>query len=146
MAMIARSPVWGSWQNTTCSCPPRAAGTWAAASWGYTGAVPPRLLAKTFVTVVTLLGSSRVLVDADLASSVCPPPVVPRAHGRSAPAGPRRARAASRPRGVVMISLRVVSVSRDYCVPIFLGASLRGVPARLRALVGVPRGRRPALG
>src|SRR6516165_9096387 len=73
MAMIARSPVWGSWQNTTCSCPSRAAGTWAVASWGYADAVPPGLLAKTFVTVVTLLASSRVLVDADLASSVCPP-------------------------------------------------------------------------
>src|SRR6516165_8087330 len=74
MAMIARSPVWGSWQNTTCSCPSRAAGTRAVASWGYAGAVPPGLLAKTFVTVVTLLASSRVLVDADLASRVCPPP------------------------------------------------------------------------
>src|SRR5215471_7863731 len=74
MAMIDRSPVWGSWQNTTCSCPSRAAGTLAVASWGYAGAVPPGLLAKTFVTVVTLLASSRVLVDADLASSVCPPP------------------------------------------------------------------------
>src|SRR6266576_3714941 len=47
MAMMARNPVCGSWQNTTCSCPPR------------------ELLAKTFVTVVTLLASSRVLVDAD---------------------------------------------------------------------------------
>src|SRR5690349_25004964 len=65
MAMIARSPVWGSWQNTTCSCPPRAAGEGAGVSWGYAGTLPLGLLTNTFVTVVTLLASSRVLVDAD---------------------------------------------------------------------------------
>src|SRR5215469_4784947 len=98
MAMIARSPVWGSWQNTTCSCPPRAAEGWAAASWGWAGAIPPGVLEKTFVTVVTLLASSRVLVDADLASSVCPTALArpkrngdPLRHGR---AGPRRRKAA----------------------------------------------------
>src|SRR5215831_13544440 len=97
MAMIARSPVWGSWQNTTCSCPPRAAGTWAAASWGYTGAIPPRVLAKTFVTVVTLLASSRVLVDADLASSVCPTARArPKRNGDATAAVPRRQEAGLR--------------------------------------------------
>src|SRR5262252_9624470 len=145
MAMIARSPVWGSWQNRTCSCPSRAAGTWAVASWGYAGAVPPGLLAKTFVTVVTLLASSRVLVDADLASSVCPaagawpgpkgdPPRPACRAGRGS--GPEHPVACGA--GLVMISLRVVSVSRGYCVPIFLRASLCGVLAGLRALVGVP--------
>jgi len=46
--------------------------------------VPLGLLAKTFVTVVTLLASSRVLVDADLATSVCPAP-----RAGSVPAGDR---------------------------------------------------------
>src|SRR6516162_2443980 len=84
MAMIARNPVCGSWQNTTCSCPPRAVDTGTGASGGWAGAVPLGLLAKTFVTVVTLLASSRVLVDADLATSVCPAP-----RAGSVPAGDR---------------------------------------------------------
>src|SRR5260370_12831898 len=88
MGRIAGSPVCGSGQNTIGSCPPRAAGAGAGASWGYAGAFPPGLLAKTFVTVVTLLASSRVLVDAGLATSVCPLPVPGPGPGRSAPVRP----------------------------------------------------------
>src|SRR5215472_4418971 len=55
MAMIARKPVWVSWQNTTCSCPLRAVGEDVGVPWGYAGALPCGLLANTLVTVVALL-------------------------------------------------------------------------------------------
>src|SRR6516165_10869684 len=55
MAMIARKPVWVSWQNTTCSCPLRAVVEGAGVPWGYAGALPCGLLANTLVTVVALL-------------------------------------------------------------------------------------------
>src|SRR6266568_1895839 len=54
--MIARSPVWTSWQNTTCSCP-----AWVRASdgvgtpGGSPGALPWVLLTNTFVTDDTAL-------------------------------------------------------------------------------------------
>src|SRR5262249_3544787 len=142
-----------SWQNTTCSCPSRAAGTLAVASWGYAGAVPPGLLAKTFVTVVTPGVVPRPRRRGPRVKRMPGGRGLARTQGRSAPARPAAPGwgAATSIRwpadaGLVMISLRVVPVSRDYCVPIFLRASLRGVLARLRAPVGVPRGRRPALG
>src|SRR5215469_16174279 len=55
MAMIARSPVWVSWQNTTCSWPLRAVGEDVGVPWGYAGTLPCGLLANTLVTVVALL-------------------------------------------------------------------------------------------
>src|SRR6516225_6879339 len=55
MAMMARSPVWVSWQNTTCSCPLRAAVDDVGVPWGCAGTLPCGLLANTLVTVVALL-------------------------------------------------------------------------------------------
>src|SRR6266849_2734551 len=51
MPMIAFSPVWWSWQKTTCSCSGRAE---PFSLWG---------IANTLVTVATLLIPSRLLVE-----------------------------------------------------------------------------------
>src|SRR6516162_2897771 len=61
MPMIARSPVGVSWQKTTCS-------------WSASPAEPLSLwdVAKTLVTVVTLLTLSRVLVEPGSGTSVLP--------------------------------------------------------------------------
>jgi len=85
-----------------------------------------------------LLGAIMLAAAGCSAGGGSPPAGPP---GAAPKAGPARGRpqepGGPAPAGAVMISLRVVPASGDYCVPIFLGASLRGVPARLRATVSV---------
>src|ERR1700759_2984489 len=58
MPMIALSPVWWSWQKTTCSCSARPASCVSrAAPFSYGG------IANTLVTVATLLIPFRFLVE-----------------------------------------------------------------------------------
>ena len=60
--MIALSPVWWSWQKTTCSWSGRSAAE-PFSLWG---------IANTLVTVATLLIPSRLLVEPGSESSVLP--------------------------------------------------------------------------
>src|SRR5271166_2114089 len=80
MPMIALSPVWWSWQKTTCSW---SAGPGRPVSlWG---------IANTLVTVATLLVPSRLLVGPGSEPSVLRP-AGPLAGSQGMPAGTRRAR------------------------------------------------------
>src|SRR5215469_4348776 len=129
MAMIARKPVWVSWQNTTCSCPLRAVVEDVGVPWGYAGALPCGLLANTLVTVVALL--ARPASSSTRTRDKRMPQHGGEVRDDPAVAGPN----------AVTISLRVASASRRHGVPRCGGASLRGLLARLRTVVRLLRGR-----
>src|SRR5215472_6665055 len=147
MAMIARSPVWVSWQNTTCSCPLRAVVEGVGVPWGYAGTLPCGLLANTLVTVVALL--ARPASSSTRTRDKRMP--VPEAQGpgdevtgpfghRGVPGHGVRGLAPGRSRvlpraNAVTISLRVAPASRRHSVPRCGGAPLRGLSAGLRTVV-----------